>query len=76
MVGGLWVNAIIAGFGWDLNHDLVDTCEWQNTPVQGGGSEGGEDALLGEQRARVTDILSPAAMTNAYYICHNVQVAL
>ena len=35
---------------------------------QGEGEEGVE------QRSRVTDVLSPAAMTNAYYICHNVQV--
>ena len=30
----------------------------------------------GEQKtATVVDILSPAAMFNAYYVCHNVQVS-
>ena len=39
------------------------TCS--NTPVQGGDNSGAS-----------VDLLSPAAMTNAYFICHNVQVNL
>ena len=41
------------------------------SPVQGG-EEGCEEDR--ERRQGVTDVLSSAAMTNAYYICHNVQV--
>ena len=39
------------------------TCS--HTPVQGGDNSGAS-----------VDLLSPAAMTNAYFICHNVQVNL
>ena len=35
--------------------------------------EHGDDVKNGNA---VVDILSPAAMKNAYYICHNVQVKL
>ena len=50
--------------------DNDDHEEAGETELQAAG-QGGETQL--EQRSRVTDVLSPAAMTNAYYICHNVQ---
>ena len=56
-----------------VNETSAAELTWCSTILQEGG-EGGEEAILGEQRTKVTDILSPAAMTNAYYICHNVQV--